>query len=152
MLGADLTGTWYLGVLIGMAAGGLLALIHAIFSVSLRADQIVSGTALNFLAFGITTYLYLNRYGAEGTPTDLPQGRQDARYRADLGLRYQLMDNRASVRLSLRDPFSLQGSSSRLGDRDYILIGRSEESTRSAQINVTYALGRRGGGGVRGGR
>ena len=73
VLGADLTGTWYLGVLIGMAAGGLLALIHAIFSVSLRADQIVSGTALNFLAFGITTYLYLNRYGAEGTPTDLPQ-------------------------------------------------------------------------------
>ena len=73
VLGADLTGTWYLGVLIGMAAGGLLALIHAIWAVSLRADQIVSGTALNFLAFGITTYLYLNRYGKEGTPTDLPE-------------------------------------------------------------------------------
>jgi general nucleoside transport system permease protein len=72
VLGADLTGTWFLGVLIGMAAGGALALIHAIFAVSLRADQIVSGTALNFLAFGLTTYLYLNRYGAEGTPTDLP--------------------------------------------------------------------------------
>jgi simple sugar transport system permease protein len=73
VLGADLTGTWYLGVLIGMAASGLLALIHAVFSVSLRADQIVSGTALNFLAVGLTTYLYLNRYGEEGTPTDLPQ-------------------------------------------------------------------------------
>ena len=72
VLGADLTGTWYLGVLIGMAAGGGLALIHAVFSVSLRADQIVSGTALNFLAVGLTTYLYLNRYGEEGTPTDLP--------------------------------------------------------------------------------
>ncbi|HET8949914.1 MAG TPA: ABC transporter permease [Solirubrobacteraceae bacterium] len=73
VLGADVTGTWYLGVLTGMVAGGLLALIHAIFAVSLRADQIVSGTALNFLAFGITTYLYLNRYGKEGTPTDLPE-------------------------------------------------------------------------------
>jgi general nucleoside transport system permease protein len=73
VLGADITGSWFLGVLVGMAAGGLLALIHAVFAVSLRADQIVSGTALNFLAFGITTYLYLNRYGAEGTPTDLPQ-------------------------------------------------------------------------------
>jgi general nucleoside transport system permease protein len=72
VLGADLTGTWFLGLLIGMIAGGLLALIHAIFSVSLRADQIVSGVALNFLALGITSYLYLNRYGAEGTPTDLP--------------------------------------------------------------------------------
>jgi len=73
VLGADVTGSWFLGVLVGMAAGGLLALIHAVFSVSLRADQIVSGTALNFLAFGLTTYLYLNRYGAEGTPTDLPE-------------------------------------------------------------------------------
>jgi general nucleoside transport system permease protein len=73
VLGADVTGSWFLGVLVGMAAGGLMALIHAVFSVSLRADQIVSGTALNFLAFGLTTYLYLNRYGAEGTPTDLPQ-------------------------------------------------------------------------------
>ena len=72
VLGADLTNSWFLGVLIGMASGGVLALIHAIFSVTLRADQIVSGTALNFLALGITSYLYLNRYGAEGTPTDLP--------------------------------------------------------------------------------
>jgi simple sugar transport system permease protein len=72
VLGADITGSWVGGLLVGMAAGGLLALIHAIFSVSLRADQIVSGTALNFLAFGVTTYLYLNRYGEEGTPTDLP--------------------------------------------------------------------------------
>jgi simple sugar transport system permease protein len=72
VLGADLGGSWVVGLLVGMAAGGLLALIHAIFSVSLRADQIVSGTALNFLALGVTSYLYLNRYGAEGTPTDLP--------------------------------------------------------------------------------
>jgi simple sugar transport system permease protein len=72
VLGADLTSSWFFGVLIGMAAGGALALIHAIFAVSLRADQIVSGTALNFLALGITSYLYLNRYGAQGTPTDLP--------------------------------------------------------------------------------
>jgi general nucleoside transport system permease protein len=72
VLGADLTGSWFLGVLIGMAAGGALALVHAIFAVSLRADQIVSGTALNFLALGITSYLYLNRYGEKGTPTDLP--------------------------------------------------------------------------------
>jgi ABC-type uncharacterized transport system permease subunit len=70
--GADVTGSWFLGLVIGMASGGLLALIHAIFSVSLRADQIVSGVALNFLGLGITSYLYLNRYGEQGTPTDLP--------------------------------------------------------------------------------
>ena len=66
VLGADLTGSWFLGVLIGMASGGVLAFIHALFAVTLRADQIVSGTALNFLAFGITTYMFLNRYGTRG--------------------------------------------------------------------------------------
>ena len=73
VLGADVTGSWFLGVLVGMAAGGLMALIHAVFSVSLRADQIVSGTALNLLAVGITGYLYVQIYGDEGTPDDLPQ-------------------------------------------------------------------------------
>jgi ABC-type uncharacterized transport system permease subunit len=73
VLGADLTGSWFLGVVIGMLAGGALALVHAVFAVTLRADQIVSGTALNFLALGITTYLYINRYGEKGTPDKLPQ-------------------------------------------------------------------------------
>ena len=35
------------------------------------ADQIVGGTAINFLALGITTYLFLKIYGEQGTPTDL---------------------------------------------------------------------------------
>jgi simple sugar transport system permease protein len=55
-----------------MIAGGVFALIHAIFAVSLRADQIVSGTALNFLALGITGYAYVDIYGKSGTPDDLP--------------------------------------------------------------------------------
>ena len=71
--GADLTGSWIAGLLIGMASGGLLALVHAVFAVTLRADQIVSGTALNFLAYGITTYMFLNRYGTKGTPDNLPE-------------------------------------------------------------------------------
>ena len=41
--GAEVTGSWVVGLLIGMVSGALLALIHAVFSVSLRADQIVSG-------------------------------------------------------------------------------------------------------------
>jgi simple sugar transport system permease protein len=70
--GADVTGSWIGGLVIAMAAGGALALIHAIFAVSLRADQIVSGTALNFLALGITGYAYVDIYGKSGTPDDLP--------------------------------------------------------------------------------
>ncbi|MBA3412449.1 MAG: ABC transporter permease [Actinobacteria bacterium] len=63
------SGSWVVGILAAMAAGGLLALIHAFFSIHLRADQIVSGTAVNFLALGITGYLYIDLYGDQGTPS-----------------------------------------------------------------------------------
>jgi len=62
------TGEWELGILAAMGAGGLLALIHAFFSIHLRADQIVSGTAVNFIALGLTGYLFRAIYGPRGTP------------------------------------------------------------------------------------
>jgi ABC-type uncharacterized transport system permease subunit len=65
--GADRTGSWVAGIFIGMAAGAALALVHAFFSIHLRSDQIVSGTAINFLALGLTGYLYIDLYGTEGT-------------------------------------------------------------------------------------
>jgi general nucleoside transport system permease protein len=71
--GADRTDSWVGGILIGMAAGAAMALVHAFFSIHLRSDQIVSGTAINFLALGITGYIYIDTYGNEGTPGDLPQ-------------------------------------------------------------------------------
>ena len=58
--GADITNSWVGGIVIGVASGAVLALIHALFAVSFRADQIVSGTALNFLAIGITGYAYVD--------------------------------------------------------------------------------------------
>ena len=70
--GADLTSSWLGGILIGIAAGALLGLVHAVFAVTLRADQIVSGTAINFLAIGITGFLFVKQYGTQGTPDDLP--------------------------------------------------------------------------------
>ena len=73
IFGSDLTGSWLLGCFVGMAAGGLLALLHAIFSISFRADQVVSGTAVNLLAFGITGYVFIAHYGSEGTPGDVPR-------------------------------------------------------------------------------
>ena len=70
--GADKTGSWVGGLALGIVAGGALAFVHAIFSIHLRADQIVSGTAVNFLALGITGYIYNDVYGNDGTPNDLP--------------------------------------------------------------------------------
>ncbi|MBA2615157.1 MAG: ABC transporter permease [Actinobacteria bacterium] len=62
---------WTVGLLGAMAAGGLLAAIHAFFSIHLRADQIVVGTAINFLALGVTGYLFRYIYKEEGTPSDV---------------------------------------------------------------------------------
>jgi len=69
--GSDVTGSWQLGLAIAIVAGGLMALLHAFFSITLRADQIVGGTAINFIALGLTTYLLIKIYGDEGTPTDI---------------------------------------------------------------------------------
>jgi general nucleoside transport system permease protein len=70
--GADATGSWFLGVLVGLAAGGVLGFVHAVFSIALRADQVVSGVAVNFLAAGITGYVFIAHYGDQGTPGEVP--------------------------------------------------------------------------------
>jgi simple sugar transport system permease protein len=44
-------------LLAAVAAGLLFSVLHAFASVHLRADQVVSGTALNILAGGLTVYL-----------------------------------------------------------------------------------------------
>jgi simple sugar transport system permease protein len=73
ILGADITGSWLLGLIIGMASGVLLALVHAVFAVTLRADQIVSGFSMNLLALGITGFFYIDHYGTQGTPDNVPR-------------------------------------------------------------------------------
>jgi simple sugar transport system permease protein len=65
--GADKGGSWIVGLLIGMASGGLLALVYAYFAIHLRADQIVGGTAVNFLAVGITGYFFQLVYNGNVT-------------------------------------------------------------------------------------
>ena len=71
ILGSDKLGQWYYGLIVAIIAGGLMALLHAVLSINLRADQIVGGTAINFLALGLTGYLFIDIYGQEGTPTDI---------------------------------------------------------------------------------
>ena len=71
--GADVFGSWALGCLVAMVAGALLALAHAVFSINLRANQVVSGTGVNFLALGITGYFFIAHYGSNGTPSNISQ-------------------------------------------------------------------------------
>jgi ABC-type uncharacterized transport system permease subunit len=70
--GADRFGSWEVGLLVAMVTGAALALVHAFFCIHLRADQIVVGMGINFLALGITGYAFVDIYGAQGSPTDVP--------------------------------------------------------------------------------
>jgi simple sugar transport system permease protein len=69
--GADKGGSWFAGLLVAMLAGGSLALVHAFFAIHLRADQIVGGTAVNFLAIGITGYFFFQLYHGQDVPVGI---------------------------------------------------------------------------------
>lgn len=51
------TGDPWMGVLVAMIAAGLLSQIHAFITITLQADQVVSGLALTFLGTGISLVL-----------------------------------------------------------------------------------------------
>lgn len=65
--GALATGSPWVGVLSAVLAGMLLASIHAFASINLRTDQVVSGTAINILALGLTGFFMEVLYGHPGT-------------------------------------------------------------------------------------
>lgn len=56
---ADQFGSWtpWISVLVAGFIGGIFSIIHAVASISFRADQVVSGVAINFLALGIGVFL-----------------------------------------------------------------------------------------------
>ncbi len=60
------TGNPWVAVLAAMLASGLLSQIHAVITIRFRADQVVSGLALNFAGVGLALVLgeTLNKAGA----------------------------------------------------------------------------------------
>lgn len=66
----------WVGLLAGALVGGLIGLIHAITSIKYRADQIVSGTAINIAALGapsiVLQVLYNNTSTSQEVQNRLP--------------------------------------------------------------------------------
>ena len=57
VIGAHYTESAWIGVVAGVAAGLILAGIHAVCTLRFKADQIVTGVAINLFAVGITRFL-----------------------------------------------------------------------------------------------
>jgi simple sugar transport system permease protein len=77
VLVCDKADSWILGLIAGILSGGVAALVYAFFAIHLRTDQILGGTAINFLALGLTGYLYIDIYGQQGTASNSIEGIPD---------------------------------------------------------------------------
>ncbi|MDK2822761.1 MAG: ral nucleoside transport system permease protein [Clostridia bacterium] len=72
-VGSYFTGNPWLGVLTAMIVSALFAGIHALVSIRYKADQVVSGTALNLLAGGLTVFLLNVIFNTSGTSPNVPK-------------------------------------------------------------------------------
>lgn len=84
---ADVFGEWtpWISILVAMAISAIFSIIHAVAAVSLRANQVVSGVAINFLALGIGVFLTKEWYGKGQTDmVKAPFYTQDIPFLADL--------------------------------------------------------------------
>ncbi|MBS3872063.1 MAG: ABC transporter permease [Firmicutes bacterium] len=61
------TGNPWLGVLAAILTGGVMAYIFAVVSIKYRANQVVSGVAINMLAAGLTVFMMRVFFGTAGT-------------------------------------------------------------------------------------
>ncbi|CAM3474335.1 ABC transporter permease [Pseudostreptobacillus hongkongensis] len=61
------TGNPYLAILSGMVVGLLISLIHAVISIHLKGDQIISGVAINLFAVATTSYLIKTIFKVSGS-------------------------------------------------------------------------------------
>ncbi len=64
VLGAHYTGSAWLGLLGGVAAGLFLGSVHAVASIRFKADQVVVGVAINLFAVGITRFFLQLAFGS----------------------------------------------------------------------------------------
>lgn len=68
-----LTGSPFIGVATGVLAGVALALVHAIATIRFKADQVVSGMAINILMLGLPQFLSGAIFLSSGSTPQIPK-------------------------------------------------------------------------------
>jgi ABC-type uncharacterized transport system permease subunit len=66
-------GNPFVGLAAGMLAGLALASVHALVSIRYRADQVVTGTAINILMFGMPAFLSGAFFLSSGSTPQIPK-------------------------------------------------------------------------------
>lgn len=67
------TGNPYVGILGGMMAGGIMALLHGILSIKYKGNQVVSGVAINLFASGFTVFMLRVLFNQSGNTPTVPK-------------------------------------------------------------------------------
>ncbi|HKO63035.1 MAG TPA: ABC transporter permease [Pyrinomonadaceae bacterium] len=67
------TGSPWIGLLGGMVAGVAIAAVHAIACIRFRADQVVTGTAINILMIGVPGFLSGAFFLSSGSTPQIPK-------------------------------------------------------------------------------
>jgi simple sugar transport system permease protein len=68
------SGSPWIGLAAGVGAGVLVALVHGVACIRFKADQVVSGTAINILFVGVPALLSGALFESTGATPQLPQG------------------------------------------------------------------------------
>lgn len=66
------SGSVWLGFVGAALAGIFVSAVFAFFAIRIRADQIITGTAISLLALGVTATLYRQMYGTAGAALSIP--------------------------------------------------------------------------------
>lgn len=116
------TGDPWLGLAAAVAAGAAVAGVHAAAAIGFGADQVVSGTAINLLMFGVPALLSGALFDSTGATPQLPQG--DLLPAAPIVLAFALVP--ASLYVLYRTRFGLRLRA----------VGENPEAAEAAGIRV----------------
>ena len=131
--GGVVFGSAYAGMACGVLMGCLFAALHALVCLRFRADQIVSGTAVNLLALGVTGYLLFQMFDVHGSspmapklpmPEGLPSTGLLSLFRHPVTVAVALLSPLAAWYILFRTPFGLRVRAT----------GESPEAARAAGV------------------